>query len=102
MTVLAGLLRVQTVSSGFQNHAEAADWGSILPAGLHNTTFSSIYLNGLNFCIKGRVITLFKVEDKVEAMAIKSVLWLERFKKGVFELFPTLIDFRTESDVDLS
>jgi hypothetical protein len=41
MTVLAGLLCVLIVSSRFLHHAEAGDWGSILPAVFHNTTFPS-------------------------------------------------------------
>jgi hypothetical protein len=44
MTVLAGLLCVLIVLSRFLHYAEAGGWGSILPAGFHNTTFSSVII----------------------------------------------------------
>ncbi|XP_013788783.1 zinc finger BED domain-containing protein 5-like [Limulus polyphemus] len=60
------------------------------------------YLNGLNLNLQGRSITIFKDEDKVEAMIMKLDLWSERLQSGVFESFPTLCDFLAVSDDDFS
>lgn len=60
------------------------------------------HLNGLNLSLQGRTVTIFKVEDKVEAMIMKLDLWSERLQSGVFESFPTHCDFLAASDDDLS
>ena len=52
--------------------------------------------------LQGRAVTVFTVEDKVEAMIKKLDLWSERLKRGVFESFPTLNDFLAASDDDLT
>jgi hypothetical protein len=57
----------------------------------------SVYI----FAFKGR-IKLLNVEGVLEVVTVKLVLWLGRFQKGVFDLFPTVGDFLAESDVGLS
>ena len=60
------------------------------------------YLNELNLSLQGKSVTIFKVEDKVEAMIMKLDLWSERLQSGVFESFPTLCDFLGTSEKNIS
>ena len=52
--------------------------------------------------LQGRSVTIFKVEDKVEAMIMKLDLWSERLQSGVLESFPTLCDFLATSADNIS
>ena len=47
------------------------------------------YLNELNLSLQWKSVTIFKVEDKVEAMIMKLDLWSERLQSGVVEPFLT-------------
>lgn len=60
-----------------------------------------IYLNDLYFSIEGRAVTISKVEDKVEAMINKTDMQ-SGLPNGEFDSFPTLDDFLTASDNNLS
>ena len=46
-------------------------------------------LNELNLSLQGKLITLFKLADKVAGFEDKLKLWEQRVNKGVFDMFQT-------------
>jgi hypothetical protein len=59
-------------------------------------------LNGLNLSTQERSVILFKVEDLMKAIIMRLDMQSEHLQKGMLELFPTISDFRTASNCDLS
>ncbi|KAL4113130.1 hypothetical protein QTP88_016813 [Uroleucon formosanum] len=51
------------------------------------------HLNALNLNLQGTHITIFKVEDKIEAMIKKLELWSLRLSKKNYDPFPNLKNF---------
>ncbi|KAL1488389.1 hypothetical protein ABEB36_014863 [Hypothenemus hampei] len=55
-------------------------------------------LNSLNLSLQGKEISLFHVQDKVNATIAKLHLWKKRIVNGEVDSFPSLHDFITSSD----
>jgi hypothetical protein len=61
-----------------------------------------IHLNALNLSMQGGVITIFNVEDKIEAMIKKLELWARRLSKINVNPFQNLKTFLESADEELS
>lgn len=59
-------------------------------------------LNTLNSSLQGTSVTVFSVQDKIEATIKKLNLWCSRLEKGIFDSFQTLTDFIEFSEQPLS
>jgi len=51
------------------------------------------FLNNLNLALQGENVTIFKVQEKVEAATKKLSLWSRRIKTGNYEAFTMLTAF---------
>jgi hypothetical protein len=60
------------------------------------------HLNALNLSMQGGGITVFNVEDKIEAMIKKLELWTRRLSKRNFDAFQNLTTFLESADEELS
>jgi hypothetical protein len=60
------------------------------------------HLNTLNLSMQGGGITIFNVEDKIEAMIKKLELWARRLSKRNFDAFQNLKTFLESADEELS
>ncbi|KAL4136257.1 hypothetical protein QTP88_007808 [Uroleucon formosanum] len=60
------------------------------------------HLNALNLSLQGTHITIFKVEDKIEAMIKKLELWSLRLSKKNYDPFPNLKNFIETTEEELS
>lgn len=60
------------------------------------------HLNALNLSLQGTHITIFKVEDKIEAMIKKLELWSLRLSKKNYDPFPNLKNFIESTEEELS
>jgi len=55
-----------------------------------------------NLSLQGEKITIFEVEDKIEAMIKKLELWYNRVSNRNYETFPNLTNFLSSTDEVLS
>jgi len=60
------------------------------------------HLNALNLSLQGTHITIFKVEDKIEAMIKKLELWSLRLSKKNYDPFPNLKNCIESTEEELS
>jgi hypothetical protein len=60
------------------------------------------HLNTLNLSMQGGGITIFNVEDKIEAMIKKLELWARRLSERNFDDFQNLKTFLESADEELS
>jgi hypothetical protein len=60
------------------------------------------HLNTLNMSMRGGGITIFNVEDKIEAMIKKLELWARRLSKRNVDAFQNLNNFLESADEELS
>jgi hypothetical protein len=59
-------------------------------------------LNTLNSSLQGTSITVFSVQDKMEAILKKLNLWCNHIEKGKYDSFHTLRDFTDFNEHPLS
>lgn len=57
------------------------------------------FLNNLNLALQGENVTIFKVQEKVEAATKKLNLWSRRIKTGNYEAFTMLTAFQKENNI---
>ena len=60
------------------------------------------HLNILNIYLQGEKVTVFQVEDKIEAMIKKLKLWHRRLSNRNYDTFPNLTNFLSSSNEELS
>jgi hypothetical protein len=61
------------------------------------------HLNNLNISLQGEKVTVFLVEDKIEAMIKKLELWRQRILNGKYEeTFPNFSNFLRSTEEELS
>ncbi|KAJ4945691.1 hypothetical protein JOQ06_023370 [Pogonophryne albipinna] len=59
------------------------------------------HLNGLNRSLQGKSVTLFHVQDKVEATIKKMEMWARRLEQSNYDSFANLSDFLDTAEMQL-
>jgi len=59
------------------------------------------FLNNLNPTLQGNNVTVFKVQEKIEAATKKLHLWSRRVEAGNYKSFTKLIELQKEYDISL-
>lgn len=93
-------IRLFLMEQQFQLHDRLTDFSWLVKLAYLSDIFT--HLNMLNLNLQGKKITVFQVEDKIEAMIKKLELWYNRLSNRNYETFPNLTNFLGSTDEVLS
>ncbi|CAI6357184.1 unnamed protein product [Macrosiphum euphorbiae] len=93
-------MRLNYFSSNINHHLRLNDFSWLASLAYLSDIFS--HLNVLNLSLQGSHVTIFKVEDKIEAMIKKLELWNLRLSKKNYDSFQNLNNFLELTEEELS